>query len=224
MHRILVIDDDPAIVSALRRGLSYQGFAVQTATSGSDALELARRSYPDLVVLDLIMPGLSGLDVLERLRAADSALPILILTARDGPAQQVEGLARGADDYVVKPCTFDVLVARVRALLRRRESTQPAHPRCADLNLDTATRQAHRGDRLIDLTSTEYDLLAQFLEHPRRVLPRALLMQRVWGFDSAATSNVLEVYVSQLRQKLESGGEIRLIQTVRGVGYILREK
>jgi len=223
MRRVLVVDDDPAVISVLRRGLAYEGFAVDTAASGEDALALARQRPPDLVVLDIMMPGLDGLEVLRRLRAADPRLPILMLTARDAPADQVKGLTEGADDYVVKPFTFEVLVARIRALLRRMEADRPEVLRLQDLVLDTGIRRARRGDREIDLTSTEYDLLYQFLQHPRRVLPKEFLMQRVWGYDFGGNTNVLEVYVKQLRQKLEANGEPRLIHTLRGTGYVLRE-
>jgi DNA-binding response OmpR family regulator len=222
MQRILVIDDDPATTSVLKRSLAYEGFAVDVAASGEEGLGRARERYPDLVVLDVMMPGMDGLEVLRRLRAADRQLPVLLLTARDAPADQVEGLEGGADDYVVKPFDFEVLLARVRALLRRSESEQPAVLRFEDLGLDTGTRRAQRGRRQIELTSTEYELLQQFLLHPRRVLPRALLMERVWGYDFGGNGNVLEVYVSQLRQKLEAEGEPRLIHTVRGTGYVLR--
>lgn len=223
MQRILVVDDDPAVASVLRRGLAYEGFAVDTASSGAEALAVARERSPDVVILDIMMPGLDGLEVLRRLRTADPQLPILLLTAKDAPADQVQGLEQGADDYVVKPFTFEVLLARVRALLRRREALRPPVLRFADLSLDTGTRRARRGDRDIDLTSTEYDLLAQFLQHPRRVLPKEFLMERVWGYDFGGNTNVLEVYVKQLRQKLEANGEPRLIHTLRGTGYVLRE-
>lgn len=223
MRRILVVDDDPALTSVLRRSLAYEGFAVDTASSGTEALALARVQAPDLVILDIMLPGLDGLEVLRRLRAADPQLPIVMLTARDAPTDQVQGLELGADDYVVKPFTFEVLLARVRALLRRREAERPPVLRFADLSLDTGTRRARRGEREIDLTATEYDLLAQFLQHPRRVLPKEFLMERVWGYDFGGNTNVLEVYVKQLRQKLEANGEPRLIHTLRGTGYVLRE-
>lgn len=223
MQRILVIDDDPAVTSVLKRGLAYEGFVVDTAGSGVEGLAIARDRAPDLVILDIMMPGLDGLEVLQRLRAADVQLPILMLTARDAPADEVQGLERGADDYVVKPFTFEVLLARVRALLRRQAAERPTVLRFRDLSLDSGTRRARRGAREIDLTSTEYDLLQQFLEHPRQVLPRDVLMDRVWGYDFGGNTNVLETYVKQLRQKLEAGGEPRLIHTVRGVGYVLRE-
>ena len=224
MKRVLVIDDDPAVTSVLKRGLSYEGFAVDTAGSGEEGLALARENAPDLVILDIMMPGLDGLEVLRRLRAADAALPVLLLTGKDAPADQIKGLETGADDYVLKPFTFEVLAARVRALLRRHDAEQPAVLRFADLVLDTGTHRARRGEREIDLTSTEYDLLHQFLQHLRRVLPKEFLMERVWGYDFGGNTNVLEVYVKQLRQKLEANGEPRLIQTLRGTGYILREE
>ena len=224
MQRILVVDDDPAVTSLLKRGLSYEGFAVDVASSGSEGLELARERPPDLVVLDVMMPGLNGLEVLQRLRAADAALPIVLLTAKDAATDQVKGLNLGADDYITKPFTFDVLAARVRAHLRRSEAEQPPMLRFEDLVLDTGTRRARRGEREIDLTSTEYDLLHQFLQHPRRVLPKEFLMDRVWGYDFGGNANILEVYVRQLRQKLESARERRLIHTLRGSGYVLREE
>lgn len=224
MQRALVIDDDPAVTSVLKRGLSYEGFAVDTASSGAEGLAIARDRPPDLVILDIMMPGLDGLEVLQRLRAADPRLPVLLLTAKDAPADQVRGLEQGADDYVVKPFTFEVLLARVRALLRRHEAEQPPVLRFADLSLNTGTRRARRGARDIGLTTTEYDLLRQFLEHPRRVLPKDMLMDRVWGYDFDGSTNVLEVYVKQLRQKLEAEGEPRLIHTLRGTGYVLREE
>jgi DNA-binding response OmpR family regulator len=223
MKRVLVIDDDPSLVNTLRRGLSYDGFAVDAATSGEEGLASARERQPDLVILDVMMPGLDGLEVLRRLRAADPKLPVLLLTAKDAPADQVRGLDTGADDYVIKPFTWEVLLARVHALLRRQEAERPPMLRFADLSLDTGERRAHRAGRAIDLTTTEYELLRQFLEHPRRVLPRDLLMDRVWGYDFYGGTNVLETYVKQLRQKLESEGDARLIHTVRGAGYILRE-
>lgn len=223
MSRILVIDDDRGVTGVLKRGLTYEGYTVDTADSGYEGLTIARDHVPDLVILDLMLPGLDGLGVLERLRSADAHLPVIMLTARDAPADQVQGLERGADDYVVKPFTFDVLAARVKAVLRRREFHQPEVLHFADLSLDTGGRRARRGEREIDLTSTEYEVLRQFLLHPRQVLPKYLLMDRIWGYDVEGSSNVVEVYVKQLRQKLEAAGESRLIHTLRGAGYILRE-
>lgn len=224
MQRILVIDDDPAITSVLKRGLSYEGFAVDIAGNGAQGLGIARERVPDLVILDIMMPEMDGLEVLRRLRSADAQLPVLMLTAKDAPTDQIQGLEGGADDYVIKPFTFGVLLARVHALLRRHEADRPPVLRFADLSLDTSTRQARRGDREFDLTKTEYELLYLFLEQPRRVLTREILMDRVWGYDFEGNTNVLEVYVKQLRQKLASEGEPRLIQTIRGVGYALREE
>jgi two-component system, OmpR family, response regulator MprA len=223
MQRILVVDDDQSVTSVLKRGLSYEGFTVDTAPSGPDALALARERYPDLVILDIMMPGMDGLEVLRRMRAADPQLPILMLTARDTSTDQIAGLQRGADDYVVKPFTFEVLLARVQALLRRREAERPPVLRFGDLSLDTGTRQAQRGGREIALTSTEFDILRQFLEHPRQVLSKEFLMERVWGYDFGGNDNIVEVYVKQLRQKLEAEGEARLIHTLRGTGYVLKE-
>ena len=223
MDRILVVDDDPAVTSLLKRGLSYEGFVVDTASSGEEGLRIARERPPDLVILDIMMPGLDGMEVLKRLRAADPELPVLFLTARDAPADQVRGLEAGADDYVVKPFTFEVLVARVRALLRRRQAERPEVLRFADLTLDTGTYTARRGDREIHLTALEFKLLQEFMRHPRQVLNKEQLLERVWGYDFGGNANVLEVYVKQLRQKLEAAGEPRLIHTVRGVGYVLRE-
>lgn len=223
MQRILLIDDDPGITTAVRIGLNYAGFIVDVGHSGEQGLELARERRPDLVLLDIMMPGLSGLEVLQRLRGADAHLPVILLTARDAPADQVQGLEGGADDYVVKPFELEVLLARVRALLRRQEAERPAVLRFADLALDTATHQARRGEREIDLTTTEYDLLRHFMEHPRRILPKELLLDRVWGYDFGGSTNILEVYVKQLRQKLEAARELRLIHTIRGAGYILRD-
>ena len=223
MQHILVVDDDATVTSVVKRGLAYEGYAVDTAATGMQALSLARDRTPDLVILDLMLPGLDGFEVLNRLRQADANLPVLMLTARDAPDDQVKGLESGADDYMVKPFTFAVLAARVKALLRRREVDHPEILRFADLSLDTGMKRAQRGTRDIALTSTEYEVLRQFLLHPRRVLPKHMIMDRVWGYDVEGSSNVLEVYVKQLRHKLEAGGEVRLIHTFRGAGYILRD-
>ncbi len=223
MQRILVIDDDPAVTSVLRRGLAYEGFAVDIASSAEEGLAAARERSPDLLILDVMMPGQSGLEMLQRLRAAGEQFPVLMLTAKDSPDDEVQGLETGADDYVTKPFTFEVLLARVKALLRRSETERPAVLTFSDLSLDSGTRQARRGGREFDLTPTEYELLNLFLEHPRQVLTRDIIMERVWGYDFGGDTNVLETYVKQLRQKLEAEGEIRLIHTVRGVGYALRE-
>lgn len=224
MAHILVVDDDTAITSVLKRGLGYEGFTVDIAHTGTDAVEHLKQHQPDLLVLDIMLPGISGLEVLERARAVDAQLPILLLTARDSPADEVKGLERGADDYVAKPFTFDVLLARIRALLRRHQADRPPVLRFADLTLDTGSRRAQRGTREMALTVTEYTLLEQFMLHPRQVLPRDTLMERVWSYDFGGNTNVLETYIKQLRQKLEQQQEPRLIHTIYGVGYVLREE
>ena len=224
MHRILVIDDDPAVTSLLKRGLSYEGFAIDTAKSGTEGLAFARERPSDLVILDVMMPGLGGFEVLQRLRAADEHLPVLMLTAKDAPADQVQGFKTGADDYVIKPFMFEVLLARVHALLRRRQVDRPSILRYADLALDTGSYSAHRGQREVQLTTLEFRLLQEFLIHPQQVLSKDMLLDRVWGYDFGGNGNVVEVYVMQLRQKLEAQGEPRLIHTIRGAGYVLRQE
>ncbi len=222
MQRILVIDDDSAVTSVLKRGLAYEGFCVDTAATGPEGLAIARDHAPNLVILDIMLPGIDGFEVLRRLRSVDEDVPVMMLTARDGSTDQVKGLDAGADDYLVKPFTFAVLAARVKSLLRRRETERPEVLRIDSLTLDTGTRRARRGLRDIDLTATEYEVLRQFLLHPRRVLPKHFLMDRIWGYNMEGSSNILEVYVKQLRQKLELDGETRLIHTFRGAGYVLR--
>jgi two-component system response regulator MprA len=220
--RILVIDDDRKITAALRRGLTYNGFEVDVANDGAEGLARARAGRPDLVVLDILMPGLNGLDVTRQLREG-SDVPILMLTARDALEDRVLGLETGADDYLVKPFAFAELLARIRALLRRRQADRPAVLQFEDLELDTATHEARRRGLPVALTAKEYELLELFMRNPRRVLTREQILERVWGFDSDVDTHVLEVYVGYLRQKLEAGGAPRVIQTVRGVGYMLRE-
>lgn len=224
MERILVIDDDPAITSLLKRGLSYEGYMVDTAGTGESGLLLARNHVPDLVILDLMMPGIGGLEVLKRLRLADEKLPVVLLTAKDAPADQVRGLESGADDYVTKPFTFEVLLARVRVLLRRQQTKYSPVLHFEDLNLNTGTHTVTRGQREVVLTGLEFKLLQEFLENPRQVLSKELLLDRVWGYDFGGNANMVEVYVMQLRQKLEKEREQRLIHTVRGIGYVLREE
>lgn len=221
--RLLVVDDDENVTNMLRRALSFEGYAVATARDGNDALKKTLEFAPDLVVLDIMMPGIDGVEVARRLRAGDPQLAILMLTAKDAPADQVVGLDAGADDYLVKPFTLEVLTARVRALLRRKEPNETEVLRFGDLALDTGTRSARRGSREIALTTTEYELLLQFLRHPRQVLEKEQLTEKVWGYDFGGNYNVLEVYVRYLRQKLEATGESRLIHTLRGAGYVLRE-
>lgn len=223
---ILVIEDEERILQFLRRGLSYEGYRVETAVNGTDGLELAQQETPDLVILDWMLPelepGLDGLEVCRRLRVA-SDVPILMLTAKDSVADRVQGLDAGADDYLVKPFALNELLARVRALIRRSRSDEPEILAFDTLRLDTGTHQAFRGERVIELTAKEYELLELFLRHPRQVLTRDQIFDRVWGYDFGGESNIIEVYVRYLRQKSEDDGESRLIHTVRGVGYVLRE-
>ena len=221
---ILLVDDDRHITEVMRRALAYEGYGVDVALRGDEALQKTLQHPPDLVILDLMLPGLDGLEVCRRLRAAGNQVPVLMLTAKDAIADRVAGLDIGADDYLVKPVELDELMARVRALLRRRNTEQNEVLRFADLELDTGTRVAHRGPRAIDLSTTEYELLALFLHRPRQVLTRDIIMERVWGYDFEGESNVLEVYIGYLRNKLEASGEARLLHTVRGAGYVLREK
>jgi DNA-binding response OmpR family regulator len=222
-QHILIVDDDEEVRSLLRRGLELEGFQVALATDGECAIRAAAEESVDLVVLDVLMPGLDGLEVCRRLRAADDRLPIVLLTARDAVPDRVAGLEMGADDYLVKPFAFAELLARIRVRLRQRERGGGRELRFADLRLDTASREAWRGDRPVLLTTTEYSLLRLFLQHPRQVLVRDVIYERVWGYEFAGESKVIEVYVGYLRQKLEAAGEPRLIQTVRGAGYVLKE-
>ena len=221
-ERILIIEDDEGIVRVLRRALSYEGYTVDTALDGENGLYIARDHHPDLVILDLMLPGMDGIEVCQRLRSGGS-VPILMLTAKDAIQDRVQGLDAGADDYMTKPFELDELLARIRALLRRTQLERAPVLTFADLTLDTSTRQASRKGRSIPLTAKEYDLLELFLRHPRQVLTREMIFDRVWGYDFGGESNVLDVYIRYLRQKLESEGEQRLIHTVRGVGYVLRE-
>lgn len=220
--RILIIEDDEAILAFLRRGLGYEGYEVDTAETGQKGLALAGGNRPDLVVLDWMLPGMDGLEVCKRLRAMGK-IPILMLTAKDSVNDRVQGLDAGADDYMVKPFNLDELLARIRALLRRTQTPKEKSYTFGDLNLDTGTRRAQRGDRVIDLTAKEYELLELFMRNPRQVLTREQIYDNVWGYDFGGESNIIEVYVRYLRQKLEVGKEPRLLHTVRGMGYVLRE-
>lgn len=223
MATILVADDDRRLLDMLRRTLAYEGYRVVTATDGQEALTQAQTHRPDIVVLDWLMPAVSGIEVAKRLRTADNT-PILMLTARDAVEDRVEGLDSGADDYLVKPFAPTELLARIRALLRRAESSAQEKPLAyADLWLDPITRVTRRGDRPFELTPTEFDLLAYLLRHPRQVLTRELILEHVWGYDFGGRDNVLEVYIGYLRSKTEAGSEPRLIHTIRGVGYVLRD-
>jgi two-component system response regulator MprA len=223
-EHILVIEDEEKILQFLRRGLTYEGYSVETAPDGTQGLIRARDRPPDMVILDWMLPGLDGLEVCSRLRAAGD-VPILILTAKDSVSDRVLGLDAGADDYLVKPFDFDELLARIRALIRRsKPASKPEVYAFEDLRLDSGTHQAFRGERSIELTAKEYELLELFMTHPRQVLTREVIYDRVWGYDFGGESNIIEVYVRYLRQKTEAGGERRLIYTVRGVGYVLREE
>src|SRR6266536_2110908 len=221
---ILIVDDDSRVTSALRRTLAYEGYQVSSTLDGEGALAIARTRAPDLVILDLMLPGIDGLEVCRRLRSAGDSIAVLMLTARDAVADRVAGFETGADDYLVKPFALEELLARVKALLRRRNPPDIAREVLVfeDLELDTATRQAKRGSRLINLSTTEFELLSLFMRNPRMVLTRSLLMDRIWGSDFEGGPNVLEVYIGHLRAKLEKQSEKRLIQTVRGAGYVLR--
>jgi two-component system response regulator MprA len=232
--RILVVDDEAAVRDSLSRTLRFEGYEVGVAEDGLTALELIRDREPDAVVLDVMMPRLDGLETCRRLRAEGRLLPVLMLTARDTVGDRVAGLDAGADDYLVKPFALQELLARLRALLRRSLlvglGDPPAAPapdgplRFADLELDLATREVRRGGREVRLTRTEFAILEVFLRHPRQVLTRPVLFEQVWGYDFGETSNSLHVYLGYLRRKLEAGGEPRLLHTVRGVGYVLREQ
>ena len=234
--RLLVVEDDPKVLSALRRGLTLEGYEVESAEDGPSALRLVSERPPDAAILDVMLPGMSGLELCDLLRrgmaaspasstsSTSPAFPILLLTARDSVQDRVVGLDRGADDYLVKPFAFDELLARLRALLRRaRPAMDDERLRHADLELSPATREAWRSGEALSLTAREFDLLEFFLRHPRRVLTRARILEQVWGYDYLGGSNVIDVYVRVLREKLEARGGARLIQTVRGVGYALRE-
>jgi len=221
-ERILIIEDDPAILKVLQRGLAYEGYTVDVATDGRTGLNLAHDHHPDLVILDWMLPGMDGLEVCRRLRM-QSGLPILMLTAKDTIQDRVQGLDAGADDYIVKPFNLDELTARIRALFRRTQTERNQVYTFADLTMDSDSRQVTRGKRLVPLTAKEYELLELFLRHPRQVLTREVIFDRVWGYDFGGESNVLEVYIRYLRQKLEAENESRLIHTVRSVGYVLRE-
>ncbi len=223
--RILVVDDDRAVRESLRRSLSFNGYSVALAQDGLEALDLIASDRPDALVLDVMMPKLDGLEVCRQLRSTGDDLPILVLTARDSVSERVAGLDAGADDYLPKPFALEELLARMRALLRRTTPDDGDSPAMtfADLSLDPVTREVTRGQRQISLTRTEFALLEMLIANPRRVLTRSRILEEVWGFDFPTSGNALEVYVGYLRRKTEAEGEPRLIHTVRGVGYVLRE-
>ena len=222
MTKVLVVDDEPGVRSALERALALERHDVQLAKDGQEALDVLATEAVDAIVLDVSMPRVDGLEVCRRLRAAGDHTPVLMLTARDAIDDRVDGLDAGADDYLVKPFALRELQARLRALLRRVDAGGPTLA-FADLVLDTSAREVRRGTRRIELSRTEFTLLQLFLEHPRQVLTRSTLFERVWGYDFGATSNALGVYIGYLRRKTEAGGERRLLHTVRGIGYVLRE-
>ncbi|MFT3899229.1 MAG: response regulator transcription factor [Gordonia sp. (in: high G+C Gram-positive bacteria)] len=223
--RILVVDDDRAVRESLRRSLTFNGYTVETAGDGLEALEKVVAQRPDLLVLDVMMPRMDGLEVCRRLRSAGDDLPILVLTARDSVSERVSGLDAGADDYLAKPFALEELLARLRALLRRTgpDEEDSEALEFEDLRLDPVTRDVTRGERAISLTRTEFALLEMLMANPRRVLSRSRILEEVWGYDFPTSGNALEVYVGYLRRKTEADGEPRLIHTVRGVGYVLRE-
>lgn len=224
--RILVVDDDRAVRDSLRRSLSFNGYTVDVAQDGVEALAMIADERPDALVLDVMMPKLDGLEVCRRLRSTGDDLPILVLTARDSLSERVAGLDAGADDYLPKPFALEELLARLRALLRRTRVDDPSESVAlafSDLTLDPMTREVTRGQRSISLTRTEFALLEMLITNPRRVLTRSRILEEVWGFDFPTSGNALEVYVGYLRRKTEADGEPRLIHTVRGVGYVLRE-
>ncbi|ATL70699.1 response regulator transcription factor [Nocardia terpenica] len=225
--RILVVDDDRAVRESLRRSLTFNGYSVDLAVDGVDALDKVTTARPDALVLDVMMPRLDGLEVCRRLRSTGDDLPILVLTARDSVSERVAGLDAGADDYLPKPFALEELLARLRALLRRTSADSADDDsetmNFADLSLDPVTREVSRGDRSISLTRTEFSLLEMLMANPRRVLTRSRILEEVWGYDFPTSGNALEVYIGYLRRKTEAEGEARLIHTVRGVGYVLRE-
>ena len=228
--RVLVVDDDKAVRESLRRSLEFNGYAVSLASDGAEALAglstPVAGSAPDVVIMDVMMPRLDGIEATRALRSAGNDVPILVLTARDAVGDRVEGLDAGADDYLTKPFALQELLARLRALLRRVVPQDDAADETltfADLSMDIATREVRRGQRLVELTRTEFTLLEMFLRRPRRVLERSFILEEVWGYDFPTTANSLEVYVGYLRRKTETEGEPRLIHTVRGVGYVLKE-
>ncbi|MGZ8179044.1 response regulator transcription factor [Williamsia sp. SKLECPSW1] len=224
--RILVVDDDRAVRESLRRSLSFNGYTVETASDGMEALDAIKSERPDAVVLDVMMPRLDGLEVCRRLRSTGDDLPILVLTARDSVSERVSGLDAGADDYLPKPFALEELLARLRALLRRAGADVEADSESmtfSDLTLDPVTRDVSRGERSISLTRTEFALLEMLMANPRRVLTRGRILEEVWGYDFPTSGNALEVYIGYLRRKTEADGEPRLIHTVRGIGYVLRE-
>ena len=220
--KILVVEDEEKLAKFVQLELGYEGYEVTVANDGLSGLMAARDCEPDLVLLDWMMPGLTGVEVCRRLRATGAMMPVILLTAKDGIEDRVAGLDAGADDYVVKPFSIEELLARVRAHLRRNQSEGPEVFMFEDLSLNRQTREVKRGERLIELTAKEFDLLDYLISHPKQVLTRDRILEEVWGYDFMGDSNIIEVYVRYLRLKLEAAGESRLVQTVRGVGYVMR--
>ncbi|HEX7659925.1 MAG TPA: response regulator transcription factor [Pseudonocardiaceae bacterium] len=221
--RVLVVDDEPAVRESISRGLRFEGYQVEVAHDGFDALDAIRTRRPDLVVLDVMMPRLDGLETCRRLRVTGDRVPVLMLTARRSVGDRVAGLDAGADDYLVKPFALEELLARVRALMRRSDPGETEKVAFGDLIVEPDNRSAWRGDRPIELTRTEFELLVVLLRNAGRVVTRSALYTEVWGYDFGTKSNSLDVYIGYLRRKLEAGGEPRLVHTVRGIGYVLRQ-
>lgn len=225
-EKIVVIDDDDKITSMLRRALTFEGYNVATAGDGQEGLRRVLEHEPDVIILDVMMPKVDGWEVCRRIREGGIGTPVLMLTAKDEVSDRVKGLDLGADDYLVKPFALEELLARVRVLLRRKSAEKAEQPtnrlQYEDLILDLDTREVFRGGRLVELTTKEFDLLHLFMQNPKRVLSRDLIMEKIWGYDYSGESNVMEVYIALLRQKTEEGGAKRIIQTVRGAGYVLR--
>ncbi|RMF20312.1 MAG: DNA-binding response regulator [Cyanobacteria bacterium J083] len=223
MNHILVVEDEAKLAQFIKAELEYEDYQVTVAKDGLSGLTTARETKPDLILLDWMLPGISGIEICRRLRSTGDQVPIILLTAKDEISDRVAGLDAGADDYIVKPFSVEELLARIRANLRRNQEENPDLLQFTDLTLNRSTREVYRAKRLIELTAKEFDLLEYLMLHPKQVLTRDQILERVWGFDFMGDSNIIEVYVRYLRLKLEAEGESRLIQTVRGVGYVLRE-
>ena len=221
--QVLIVEDETKLAQFIELELKSEGYQVKIATNGFDGLTQARELTPDLLILDWMLPGISGLEICQRLRQTGITVPIIILTAKDETSDRVAGLDAGADDYVVKPFSVEELLARIRVHLRRTQDEETDTLQFGDLELNSSTWEVYRGDRAIELTAKEFELLRYLLNHPRQVLTRDQILDRIWGYDFIGDSNIIEVYIRYLRLKLEAEGESRLIQTVRGVGYVLRE-
>lgn len=223
MSKILVVEDEQKLAKFLELELQYEGYEVIVTRDGKEGLEVAKKNTPDLILLDWMLPQMSGFDVCRELRGIGCMLPIILLTAKDEISDRIAGLDAGADDYIVKPFSIEELLSRLRIYLRSKNQEDPDELHFLDLSLNRRTREVKRGDRIIDLTATEYDLMEYLISHPRQVLTRDQILEKVWGYDFGGDSNIIEVYVRYLRLKLESNKEKRIIQTIRGVGYVLKE-